>query len=70
MYLLYDRVSEMVTLENPVAGEVEFLGPLTNAQSKLKVEHGLTPSQAREAVLQAFFNMGAPVDLDFVKRFA
>ena len=70
MYLLYDRISKMFTLEDHESGEVEFLGPITHSQSKLRVEHGLTPSQAREAVLQAVFNMGAPVDLDFVKRFA
>lgn len=60
----------MFTLEDQEEGEVTFLGPITHAQSKLRVEHDLTPSQAREAVLQAVFNMGAPVDLEFVKRFA
>jgi hypothetical protein len=67
MYLSYDRISKVFTLENEE--EVEFLGPITHAQIKLR-HYGFSASQAREAVLQAIFNTGAPVDLDAVRRVA
>jgi hypothetical protein len=67
MYLSYDRVAKVFTLETE--DEVEFLGPFTHAQAKLR-HYGFSASQAREAVLQAIFNTGAPVDLDAVRRVA
>jgi len=68
MFLYYDRISQVFTLETEE--EVVFLGPITHAQVKLRNEYGLTASQAREAVLQAIFNMGMEVDLDAIKRVA
>ena len=67
MYLFYDRLSKMFSLQTEE--EVLFLGPITHAQLKLK-EYGCTASQAREAVLRAVFNMGDAVELDNVKRTA
>jgi len=67
-YLYYDRLSDMLTLESDERG-VEFLGPMTHALLKLQ-EYGYTPSQAREAVLRARFNMGQAVEMDNVKRIA
>ena len=67
MFLYYDRVSKMFTLD--VGEEVIFLGPITNAMVNLK-NKGFTDSQAREAVLQAVFNMGDAVRLDDIKRIA
>jgi hypothetical protein len=67
MYLSYDRINKVFTLETE--DEVEFLGPITHAQAKLR-NYGFSASQAREAVLQAIFNMGAQVDLDAVRRVA
>ena len=68
MFLYYDRVSDMLTLETEE--EVVFLGPLTHALVRLRKEYDLTDSQAREAVLQSVFNQGAAVDLDIIKRIA
>ena len=67
MYLYYDRISKMFSLQ--AEDEVIFLGPIVHAQLKLK-EYGCTASQAREATLRAVFNMGDAVDLDNVKRMA
>jgi len=67
MHLYYDRISKSFTLET--SEEVEFLGPITHAQAKLR-ERGFTCSQAREATLQAVFNMGSPVNLDWVRKVA
>jgi hypothetical protein len=67
MYLYYDRISKTFTLETEES--VEFLGPMTHALVKLR-EKGLTCSQAREAALQAVFNMGAPVNLDWIRKVA
>lgn len=66
MYLYYDRVSKMFTLD---AGDdnIVFLGPITNALVLLR-SYGLTESQAREAALQAVFNMGTAVDLAIIRR--
>jgi len=68
MYLYYDRVSKMFTLD---AGDdnIVFLGPMTHALVLLR-SYGLTESQAREAALQAMFNMGAAVDLAIIQRIA
>jgi hypothetical protein len=68
MYLYYDRISKMFTLD---AGDsdVVFLGPLVHAMLLLR-SYGLTESQAREAALQAMFNMGAAVDLAIIQRIA
>ena len=68
MYLYYDRVSKMFTLDAGDDGVV-FLGPITNAMVMLR-SYGLTDSQAREAALQAVFNMGAAVDLATIRRIA
>ena len=68
MFLYYDRVSKMFTLDKDDDGVV-FLGPITNALINLKNE-GFTDSQAREAVLQAVFNMGDAVHLDDIKKIA
>jgi hypothetical protein len=68
MHLYYDRVSKMFTLDAGDEG-VMFLGPITNALVMLH-SYGLTESQAREAVLQAVFNMGAAVDLATIRRIA
>jgi len=68
MYLYYDRVSKMFTLDAGDTGVV-FLGPITHALVLLR-SYGLTDSQAREAALQAVFNMGAAVDLVIVRRIA
>lgn len=66
MYLYYDRVSKMFTLDANDDGVV-FLGPITHALVMLR-SYGLTDSQAREATLQAVFNMGAAVDLATIRR--
>jgi hypothetical protein len=50
--------------------EVQFLGPLTQAMLKLKEVATCTMSQAREAILRAFFNGGEAVPLDQVKKMA
>lgn len=67
MLLSYDKTVKVFTLETDDA--VEFLGPITHAQAKLR-HYGFSASQAREAVLQAVFNMGAPVNLEAVRRVA
>jgi hypothetical protein len=67
MYLSYDRIVKMFTLETEDG--VEFLGAPTHAQAKLR-EYGLSASQAREAVLSAIFNAGAQVDLEHVRKIA
>jgi len=67
MFLYYDRVSKMFTLDK--GDDVTFLGPITNALVNLKSE-GLSDSQAREAVLQAVFNMGDAVNIDDIKKIA
>jgi hypothetical protein len=69
MYLYYDRVSKMFSLHVPGQGVV-FLGPISNAQLHLRENLKLTPSQAREAVLMAVFNMGDAVDLGVIKKIA
>ena len=68
MYLYYDRVSKMFTLDLGDEG-VQFLGPITNALVTLK-KYDLTDSQAREAVLQAVMNMGDSVDLGTIRKIA
>jgi hypothetical protein len=68
MYLYYDRLSNMVTLDLGDEGVV-FLGPLTNALVNLR-NYGFTDSQAREAILQAVFNMGDAVDLMTIRKIA
>jgi hypothetical protein len=67
MYLSYDRINKVFTLETDEA--VEFLGPITHAQAKLR-NYGFSASQAREAVLQAVFNGGAQVNIREVRRVA
>lgn len=67
MFLYYDRLSNMCTLV--AGGEVDFLGPPKHALLLLQ-NHGLTDSQAREAVLQAVFNMGDAVDLSTIRKIA
>lgn len=66
--LYYDQISKMFSLATEE--DVEFLGPITHAQLLLQKKHGLTVSQAREAVLQAFTNMGDAVCLDAIRRSA
>lgn len=68
MYLYYDRVSRMFTLDDGEDGVI-FLGPITNALVHLR-KLGLTDSQAREATLQAVFNMGDSVDITTIKKIA
>ncbi len=68
MYVYYDRVSKMYILDAGDDG-IEFLGPGTMALVKLQ-SYGLTNSQATEAVLQAFMNLGAPVNLADIRRMA
>ncbi len=70
MFLYYDRVSKMFTLDLGKDEGVIFLGPIINALVSLKTNHGLSDSQAREAVLQAFFNMGDSVDISTIKKIA
>lgn len=71
MHLYYDRVSKMFTLDTgDEESPVVFLGPITNALVNLRKKFKLTDSQAREAVLQAVFNMGDSVDLDTIKKIA
>lgn len=67
MYLYYDRISKMFSLDT--GDEVLFLGPTTHSMAKLR-ELGFSASQAREAVLRAIFNMGDAVDMDNVQRMA
>jgi len=69
MNLYYDRVSKMYSLDVG-DGSVEFLGPITNAMLLLKAKYNLTDSQAREAVLQAVFNMGDAVNLTTIQKIA
>ena len=68
MYLYYDRLSQVFTLD--LGDDVMFLGPITNTLMILKRTYALTDSQAREAVLQAVFNMGDSVDLETIKKIA
>jgi hypothetical protein len=68
MYLYYDRVSKMYTLDD--GDDVVFLGPITHSLQVLQHKYELTESQATEAVLRAFGNLGAAVDIDNVKRMA
>jgi hypothetical protein len=68
MYLYYDRVSKIYSLDT--GEDAVFLGPITHALLVLQREYNLTQSQANEAVLRAFGNGGAPVDIDNVKRMA
>lgn len=68
MYLYYDRVSKMYTLDMGDDG-VTFLGPIKHAVVMLQ-SYGFTESQAREAALEAFMNMGAAVDLSIVRKIA
>jgi len=58
----------MFTLETDEG--VEFLGPMTHALVTLRKNHGFTPSQAREGILQAFFNGGDGVHMDQLKHIA
>ena len=58
----------MFTLDLQDEGAI-FLGPITNALVELQ-SYNFTPSQAREALLQAVFNMGAPVDLNTILKIA
>lgn len=67
MYLSYDRIAKMFTLET--REDVEFLGSITHAQAKLR-SYGFSNSQAREAVLSAIFNSGAQVDLEHIRKIA
>lgn len=69
MNLYYDRVSKMYSLDCE-DGSVEFLGPATHAMVVLKSKYDLTDSQAREAVLQAVFNMGDAVNISTIKKIA
>lgn len=62
MELFFDRLSETYTLDN--GKEVIFLGPMTYTMQKLIKEYGLTDMDAREAVLEAFFNPGYAINLD------
>ena len=68
MQLYYDRLSKMYSLDT--GEDVEFLGPITHAMIRLKDLASITMSQAREAVLRAFFNMGEAVCLENVKKMA
>jgi hypothetical protein len=68
MFLYYDRLSQMFTLDMGDDGYV-FLGPIYQAMVDLK-HRGFTDSQAREAVLQAIFNMGDAVHLNNIKKIA
>lgn len=68
MYLYYDRISKMYSLDAGDDGVV-FLGPITQTLLSLK-SYGLTDSQAREATLQAMFNMGTAVDLLTIRKIA
>lgn len=65
MYLYYDRVSKMCTLNT--GDEVLFIGPVTHSIQKLR-EFDLTLAQAKAAVLTAVFNMGDAVDLLTIKK--
>lgn len=65
MYLYYDRVSKMCTLNT--GDEVLFVGPVTHSVQKLR-EFDLTLAQARAAVLTAVFNMGDAVDILTIKK--
>jgi hypothetical protein len=68
MYLYYDRVAEMYTLDT--GEDVVFLGGTTNAVVNLQRNYDLTNSQAREAILQAFMNMGDSVDIRTIRKIA
>ena len=70
MFLYYDRVSKVFTLDKGENESPEFLGPITNALLFLRRKYGLTESQAREATLQAVFNMGDAVNLETIKKIA
>lgn len=68
--LYFDKLSNMYVLDTQdeeAEAQVLFLGPMTTAMLKLK-EIGLNAAQAREAVLRAFFNSGAAINLDDVQR--
>ena len=69
MNLYYDRLSRMYSLDL-ADGSVEFLGPLAHAMNLLRSKYNLTDSQAREAVLQAAFNLGDAVNIDTIKKIA
>jgi len=69
MQLYYDRFSRMYSLDLG-DGSVEFLGPLGHAMVVLRSKYNLTDSQAREATLQALFNLGDAVNIETIKKIA
>jgi hypothetical protein len=70
MFLYYDRVAKVFTLDLGPDEDPVFLGPITNALVFLRRKYKLTDSQAREATLQAIFNMGDAVDIETIKKIA
>jgi hypothetical protein len=68
MQLYYDNISGTFTLQCE-DGHREFLGPWDYAAGKL-MECGLTEIEAREAMLNAFFNRGLAVSLENIKKMA
>ena len=66
MFLYYDRVAKMFTLD--LEEDVVFLGPFTQALLDLKKNYDLTEPQARAAVLQAYSSAGDGVSLDLIRR--
>ena len=66
MYLYYDRMAKMYTLETD--DDVEFLGPMAQTMLILKKKYDMTFDQARGAAVTAYSNAGAPVDIEFMKK--
>jgi len=65
MNLVYDRLSGTFSLETE--DDVYFLGPFKHSILRLK-NMGFSAAQATDAVLTAFFNMGAEVPMELIKR--
>lgn len=70
--IVYDSVYHVYTLIDTTADEdqVTELGPIETAVWRLQTDHGLTPSQAREAVTRASQSFNMPINLMTVRRTA
>lgn len=70
--LVYDSTYHVYTLLDTTSDDeqVTELGPIETAVYRLQIEHGLTPSQAREAVTRASQSFNMPINLMTVRRTA
>lgn len=68
MKVLYDPISRMFTLEVDEDNSV-FEGTLTHIMSVLRTKYKLNPALAREVCTKAIADIGAPVDVDVIRRY-